>query len=255
MYDPDLTLTTALVEVCPATDLDDVASLLFTIFESRNQTLRLLKTVIEMEVYRTDSAANLFRRNSIATKLITVYAKTNGTDFLHKIFEPVWAPIESENKMYEVDPAKVDDIGNVSENKENVRWATSLFLDAIFQASDAVPIALKNICAFLTASVTSAFPDAKINVVMGGFFFLRFVCPAVAAPTLNCQPGVDVRNVRRGCVLISKIIQNMSNEVAFGGKEVHMKEFNVFMSKYNDRMSLFLGGLSVRLALVICSYV
>lgn len=53
VVEPDLNIALSLCEVCPVTDIDDVARVLLTCFESRNQTMHLLRAVIEKEVANT----------------------------------------------------------------------------------------------------------------------------------------------------------------------------------------------------------
>jgi hypothetical protein len=53
IVDSDLTIALSLCDVCPMSDLDEVAHILLTCFESRQRTLPLLKAVIEREVANT----------------------------------------------------------------------------------------------------------------------------------------------------------------------------------------------------------
>lgn len=53
IVDSDLTIALSLCDVCPMSDLDEVAHILLTCFESRQRTLSLLKAVIEREVANT----------------------------------------------------------------------------------------------------------------------------------------------------------------------------------------------------------
>lgn len=49
----DLKIVLSLCEVCPSSDIDDVANALLACFASRNKTMTLLKAVIEREVDTT----------------------------------------------------------------------------------------------------------------------------------------------------------------------------------------------------------
>ncbi len=49
---------------------------------------------------------------------------------------------------------------------------------------------------------------------------LRFVCPAVAAPdSFKLRDAPLSKEVRRRLVLVSKLLQNLANDVLFGDKE------------------------------------
>jgi neurofibromin 1 len=49
----DLNITMSLCDVGPSSEIDDVASVLLACYASRNQTMRLLKAVIQKEVETT----------------------------------------------------------------------------------------------------------------------------------------------------------------------------------------------------------
>jgi hypothetical protein len=73
------------------------------------------------------------------------------------------------------------------------------------------------LCAHLQDEVKDKFPQSKHSIV-GGFLFLRFICPVLVSPE-----GLNIENLskesRRTLVLISKILQNLANGIDFGRKE------------------------------------
>jgi Ras GTPase-activating protein 1 len=50
---------------------------------------------------------------------------------------------------------------------------------------------------------------------------------------------------RRGLVLVSKTLQNLSNGIEFGGKEDFMSVMNTFLSSNTKAMDEFLDQISV----------
>lgn len=89
------------------------------------------------------------------------------------------------------------------------------------------------------------FPDAKFTAV-GAFIFLRFFCPAIVAPDaeglINSVPS---KEMRRGLLLIAKVIQNLANNVLFGTKESYMSPLNNFLSQNIYHVTTFLREISV----------
>jgi len=79
---------------------------------------------------------------------------------------------------------------------------------------------------------------------VGGFVFLRYFCPAVSTPE---QYGVtDERphdQGRRTLILITKILQNLSNDVRFGDKEKHMAACNDFLDSNHDKLDSYYDRL------------
>lgn len=73
----------------------------------------------------------------------------------------------------------------------------------------------------------------------------RFISPALVSPeTIDIElPGDHVR-LRRGLLVITKIIQNLANNVRFG-KEAHMMYFNDFLTENIVRVMRFLTDINV----------
>ena len=105
------------------------------------------------------------------------------------------------------------------------------------------PMALKKICQYLQRAVVKRFPAAKRKVV-GGFFFLRLICPAVVSPEgFGVVDKVDDAT-RRSLILISKIMQTLSNGVMFGVKEEYMKPMNQFITQNLENSHFVLDKLA-----------
>lgn len=89
------------------------------------------------------------------------------------------------------------------------------------------------------------FLEAKYTAV-GAFIFLRFFCPAIVAPEaeglVSTPPS---KEMRRGLLLIAKIIQNLANNVLFGAKEPYMFPLNDFLTQNIYHVTTFLREISV----------
>lgn len=97
------------------------------------------------------------------------------------------------------------------------------------------------------------FPDAKFTAV-GAFIFLRFFCPAIVAPDaegLIASP--PSKEMRRGLLLIAKVVQNLANNVLFGAKEPYMYPLNDFLTQNIYRVTTFLREISVRPSITLTS--
>lgn len=89
------------------------------------------------------------------------------------------------------------------------------------------------------------FPDAKFTAV-GAFIFLRFFCPAIVAPDVEgLISTAPSKEMRRGLLLIAKIIQNLANNVLFGAKESYMFPLNDFLTQNIYEVTAFLRTISV----------
>ncbi|KAF8979403.1 Ras GTPase activating protein ira2 [Entomortierella lignicola] len=243
---PDLTLVLSLCHVCPVSEIDDLAIVLLHVFDSRGLTMPLLKAIIMKEVRET-SESELFRRNCMATRLLTVFAKINGAEYLKSTLQPLLnalmtLPVQG---SYELDPTRLAPDEDINVNVENLKYMAQVFLDAITESASNVPASFCEVCWYLSQAVGERFPDAKFTSV-GGFIFLRYLCPAIVTPDSDGLFSAPIENskVRRGLLLITKVIQNLANNVLFGAKEPFMIVLNTFLTSNIHKVTRFLGNIS-----------
>ncbi|KAI8614426.1 hypothetical protein BC830DRAFT_1127447 [Chytriomyces sp. MP71] len=227
-------------------DVEDVAGILMSIFECKGETLRLLTSAIQFEVDRTDYGTNFFRQNSIATRLLTVYSKTYGREYLVRALKPVLDELlDSRSSLsFEIDPNRLAEGENPAINKQNVILLVNRLLDNLLASVDQFPSELRVVCAKLSELVGQKFPEHKGNAV-GAFMFLRFIGPIIVAPwILEIVPPVQDKKLLRGLVLATKVIQNLANNVLFGSKELFMFELNELLQENILRVRTFLRTIS-----------
>lgn len=245
----DLHIALSLCDVCPASDIEDAANALLACFASRGKTLVLLKAVIQKEVQNTDSETELLRRTSIATRLLSVFAKQNGADYVRSVLQPVFtklAELPSDQRTFELDSSKVGSGEDVSRNKQNVVSATELFLNAICASANEAPRAFREVCHCILTSVRERYPEAKYTAV-GAFIFLRFFCPAIVSPESEGLVKSNIaisRDMKRGHLIATKVIQNLANNVLFGAKETYMIVLNDFLTSNIYKVTSFLREIS-----------
>jgi len=68
----------------------------------------------------------LFRRNSMATKMFSSYAKVYGKQYLQKVLVPILNDLIAKNLTFEIDPTKV---GNGKDNSEALKSNLRNLLD------------------------------------------------------------------------------------------------------------------------------
>eukprot|EP01087_Luapelamoeba_hula_P001442 TRINITY_DN1115_c0_g1_i1.p1 TRINITY_DN1115_c0_g1~~TRINITY_DN1115_c0_g1_i1.p1 ORF type:complete len:2561 (-),score=353.59 TRINITY_DN1115_c0_g1_i1:117-7799(-) len=231
IIEPKMDVVLALSSVIQITEADDVAQLLVRLFEANERTMDLLRKAIKQEVWKTETENTLFRRNSMATKLLAAYSKLIGTRYLRDTLTPVLQFLISKPPPLELDPAKLAPGQDRGKNIENVTRVSGDFLRAIVMSTENCPLPFREICNFLKTQVGKRFPGAEHSAI-GGFFMLRFLCPAIVAPDgFALVPPVALSpELRRGLVLTTKVLQNLANKVMFN-KEPHMEEMNVFLKE------------------------
>ncbi|KAI9326596.1 hypothetical protein DFJ73DRAFT_766700 [Zopfochytrium polystomum] len=239
----DLTIALTLAEV---SDGDDVASVLISIFAAKGHVKRLLTAVIEHEVARTDYTQNLFRRNSMATRLLASFSRLCGHDYLVAALKPVLDEVLSikPTLTFEIDPVRLTEFDDPSINLKNLKMLVKRLLDNIVGAQHHLPQELRDVCHQLSLIVGRRYPDAQVNSV-GAFMFLRFICPAIVNPeSLGTFAPIESKDIRRGLVLATKVIQNLANNVLFGSKESFMVDLNDLLKRNIGRVHGFMRYVS-----------
>ncbi|RUS29150.1 hypothetical protein BC938DRAFT_480989 [Jimgerdemannia flammicorona] len=194
--------------------------------------------------------SELFRRTTITTRLVSVFAKNNGAEYMRATLQPVMQDMISKppaNQRFELDPSKVEQGEDGQRNLENVQKTTDAFLNAICASAHRVPRSFREVCYYIATAVGKRFPEAKYTAV-GNFIFLRFFCPAIASPeseNLVKSMAAQSKEIRRGALLITKVIQNLANNVLFGPKETYMIVLNDFLTNNIYRVTTFLRDISV----------
>eukprot|EP01100_Stratorugosa_tubuloviscum_P000181 TRINITY_DN1038_c1_g1_i1.p1 TRINITY_DN1038_c1_g1~~TRINITY_DN1038_c1_g1_i1.p1 ORF type:complete len:534 (+),score=237.73 TRINITY_DN1038_c1_g1_i1:74-1675(+) len=246
LLSPDLQLTIALCSAAPVTAADDIAKALINIFEVRGNTFSLLRSLITEEAANTSSASTLFRSNSMASKMMSAFGRITGQEYLQATLRPLVKWISASSTSFEIDPAKMVEGDIIEENRRNLLEASVLFFNGIRRSISNCPILFRRICYELQQAVVLKFPESRHSVV-GGFFFLRFLCPAIISPEgfgviPSDTPLSD--DARRALVLVSKLLQNLANGKLFGSKEAYMVPMQNFITSNQDDINNFFDELA-----------
>ncbi|KAF7721136.1 Ras GTPase activating protein ira2, partial [Apophysomyces ossiformis] len=249
LVDADMEVAMSLCEVCPATDISGVAEVLLLCFESRNKVAALLKSVIAKEVMSTEQEATLFRSTTMATRILSIYARLSCVDYIRITLQPAMESINSlsdEETTWELDPQKLGPDDDVVRNKQNVIRATEILLNAICLSAPNAPRIFREELSFIVEAVRSRFPEAKYTAV-GGFVFLRLFGPSILTPEnagFAKQALPRNKNIRKILLQATRVMQNLANNVLFGAKETHMIVLNDFLTNNIYRVTSFLREIS-----------
>lgn len=239
-----LVVTNALWSITQGADMDTISHALVNLFATSDRIYEFLFPIIEYEVLHTDVAGTLFRGNSVASKSLSSFNKIAANVYLKNTLLGPISFIADDPHHYEVNPAKAAPGEDVQENGRRLLAAAQMFLDAIMESLPHLPVALRMVCKTLRSQVTRKFPESYYTVI-GGYYFLRFICPAMIAPDgfgiLEKLPD----EARRPLILLSKILQNLSNGVKFGIKESYMTPLNDFLESNQTRVHALFDELAM----------
>ncbi|CAA7259350.1 unnamed protein product [Cyclocybe aegerita] len=241
----DMVLAMTICEICPPGEVEMMISVLLNIFDSRASLMGLIKLIIEREVNQTDNEASLFRSNSTCSRFLSAFARLHGYNYLRSLVQPLLDTMLAmpPGSGYEIDPTKAAG-QDIVQNQENVEYVASTFLTLMSSSLPTLPSMFREICAHIAKVVAEVWPEAKF-AAMGAFIFLRFISPAVVTPeTIDIEVPKDENSyvLRRGLMVIAKIIQNLANNIFFG-KEAHMTILNKFLESNITNVTRFLSEL------------
>jgi Ras GTPase-activating-like protein IQGAP2/3 len=120
------------------------------------------------------------------------------------------------------------------------------FLDTIISGLEETPYGIRWICKQIRSLSKRKYPDAQdhtICTLIGGFFFLRFINPAIVTPRsymlIENNPG---DNPRRTLTYVAKMLQNLANKPSYA-KEPYMAKLQPFIQRNKERINKFLLDL------------
>ena len=120
------------------------------------------------------------------------------------------------------------------------------FLNTIIDGLEEAPYGIRWICKQIRSLTKRKYPDANDQVIctlIGGFFFLRFINPAIVTPkSYMLIDGTPAEKPRRTLTYIAKMIQNLANKPSYA-KEPYMARLQPFVQSNKDRINRFMLDL------------
>ena len=261
LFSEDMPFIVTLTEVVDVKDFEPVARALVILAERRTGGLLLMEWAIRHELglhaqQLHTTGATLFRQDGYATLLLSQYAHyVSGTYLLHTL-QPPMSRFFSKRKRkdsYETDPLRVTrNGGNLKANIRRLMQLTDALLAAISVSLQVAPMQLRVLCFMLREEaqqvVGSEGTDTQHthSVVLGGFLFLRFFCPAIVSPTsFGLIPERKLcQSAQRGMILAAKVIQAMANGIEFE-EGSPLEPMNAYMVDKKEVMAGFLSAFPV----------
>ena len=251
-------------------------------YESREEHLLLtmFQSVLTYQFDNTAEYSSLLRANTPVSRMMTTYTRRGpGQTYLKEVLrDKINSLIELRDVDLEINPLKVyetmlakieEDTGSIpdhfpkgitaeqaAENRQVqqiieprlemlTKLATS-FLDTIIAGLDQTPYGIRWICKQIRSLSRRKYPDAQdqtICTLIGGFFFLRFINPAIVTPkSYMLIDGTPAENPRRTLTLIAKMLQNLANKPSYA-KEPYMARLQPFIQQNKDKVNRFMLDL------------
>ncbi|CCM00087.1 uncharacterized protein FIBRA_02114 [Fibroporia radiculosa] len=251
-------------------------------YESREEHLLLtmFQSVLSSQFETATEFGSLLRANTPVSRMMTTYTRRGpGQSYLKSVLaERINSLIEHKDLNLEINPVKVyeqmiiqieEETGSLPPNLPRgvppevasanadvqaiiaprltmLMEIANSFLLTIIDSMDTVPYGIRWICKQIRSLTRRKYPDATdyaICSLIGGFFFLRFINPAIVTPqAYMLVEGVPAKFPRRTLTLIAKMLQNLANKPSYA-KEAYMITLNPFVENNKARINQFLNNL------------
>ncbi|TDL25861.1 Rho GTPase activation protein [Rickenella mellea] len=252
-------------------------------YESREEHLLLtmFQSVLSAQFETaTEGIGSLLRANTPVSRMMTTYTRRGpGQSYLKSVLaERINSLIEHKDLNLEINPLKVyeqminqieEETGSLPDNLPRgvapeqaaanpdvlaiiaprltmLMEIANSFLLTIIESMESVPYGIRWICKQIRSLTRRKYPDAtdySICSLIGGFFFLRFINPAIVTPqAYMLVEGVPAKHPRRTLTLIAKMLQNLANKPSYA-KEAYMMTLNPFVENNKSRINAFLNNL------------
>lgn len=258
-------------------EIDDLLQpVLFSLYgnqyEAREEHLLLtmFQLALKYEVSESETFNSLLRANTAITRMMTTYTRrAPGQEYLKATLgELVKEVVEQKDLVLEINPQKVypeiygtfadsaekamDDHAvqlKIRERITKIINMTTKFVKAITESLLKVPYGIRWLCSAIVTLVKEKYPDvgdASINSLIGGFFLLRFLNPAIVTPkAYKLVSSAPSQCARKNLTMIAKLIQSMANKHVVGShfKEEHMQPLHPFAMRHVNEIQNFLTKL------------
>lgn len=242
--------------------------------------LTILQSVLTYQFDNTPDYSSLLRANTPVSRMMTTYTRRGpGQSYLKTVLaERINSLIEIRDLDLEINPLKVyesmvgkieADGGNLPANlpkgitaeqaaaNENVQRIiapriemlieiANSFLDTIIEGLEETPYGIRWICKQIRSLTRRKYPDAQEQTVctlIGGFFFLRFINPAIVTPrSYMLIEQTPAENPKRTLTYVAKMLQNLANKPSYA-KEPYMQKLQPFIQGNKERINKFMMDL------------
>ncbi|KAJ6253777.1 ras gtpase-activating protein [Anaeramoeba flamelloides] len=226
--------------------IDLLINNIFNIFAYKKMIIQILKYHLTKQIEQTHSSKNLFRNNTISTKLLGEFGRFYGLKYFIQILKPAILDLIGDYTNMEIDPVLLENKNQLEDlnfNQRKLLVKSKELIDRIFQSYEKCPEEIKEICWFIRKQTKQKFPQMELKSV-GAYYFLRLLCPILTFPDLYGVVDYKInKEQQRSIILITKIIQVISNRTTFSTNS-YMSTCNDFVTQMTAPMFIFLDKLS-----------
>lgn len=242
LFDSKLAFIGALFEAGDEDDWTELSENLVVVFEKNHKSIRLMIWALRREVAGTLHEHDMFRLDSAASKLLGAYGQLIGSAYLKDMLKTLV-------KKSLTIVAKSEKDKDKEEIPDKAVWKLiSSLMELLVGKMSSAPFPLRVLCFYIKEEMEKRFPG-KGNIGVGGFVFLRLICPAIVAPEVRgiCRNEISAPH-RRFLVRVARELQQLVN-IANRGETLSSEMYGTTTEKITfvglnlQRIKTFLDGV------------
>lgn len=208
-----------------------LATALVNVSFGSNCTLDLLEFLIEDEfVSKLGAGQEILRENGMVIRFLKAYLDIiNGSFLADSLGAYVRAICNDKKLSFEINPAKVSNeetAANMDAFKESVSSLISTLTNS--RTLEFMPPGIRMIAKYV-AERSHKYQPSHLRIYVGSFLMLRLINPALFSPEkYGLLPGsrAPSAGARRNLILVTKVLQNISNDIKVSKKEPYMNNID-----------------------------
>jgi len=221
----------------------DFAQLLFKFFDCNNEAKKLMDHVIDVEVKETATAMELFRVDSLATKLLNIqFLSEVGKKYLTNTMLPTIQKVaETPFKEFEREAGV-----SASDVENNIKWYLEILSSLIKHLRETVPLCPNGLrLGFLSLLKIASSKFSEVPAMVRSLIFLRFLCPSLIDPTkLSLVKDALPADKQRSLRILSRILQQAANNSEIKDAKIgNPGLINAWIASVQDGIDSFVQAL------------
>ncbi|XXQ36880.1 Ras-GAP domain-containing protein [Plasmodiophora brassicae] len=239
--DPNLFVTTIMdgrINSIAGIPSDASNTLIFStvnLFRNESLLLKVLGPALDRELADIHASADLFRKNTQVTRMLTLCARAFGQNIHAQVLAVLRKIIaSSEAVSFEIDP-QVET--SAKQRRANLKALCNASADLLRAVVADVPTTFTVMCRVVHSAIERKF-EGSGWVGMSNLLFLRFVCPTIVAPFPN-ESKPMTKQCKRNLILVAKVVQSAASLHEFGDKEEFMQALNPLIRKVIPQLTTF----------------
>eukprot|EP01094_Clydonella_sp_ATCC50884_P000475 TRINITY_DN1036_c0_g1_i4.p1 TRINITY_DN1036_c0_g1~~TRINITY_DN1036_c0_g1_i4.p1 ORF type:complete len:476 (-),score=112.39 TRINITY_DN1036_c0_g1_i4:798-2225(-) len=176
----------------------------------------------------------LFRSNTMTVRMVADHIRHSASVYLvNTLHSPIHRILEHPRILtLDVEPRYTEKVkpAEIKKRFQILIGFADQLLNSIFDSLEDSPRSVRRLLRQLYERVTEHFP-AQGSMAVGGFVFLRFLCPAIVSPEKFFLTSKDLEpEARRVLLLMSKTLIQLANEMEF--QDTALAPLNSFINDY-----------------------